>query len=110
MSELAYGTARARWVLLATVLASGLTMLDGTVVNVALPAIGRDLHAAIDGLQWTVDGYTLTPPPLIPRGGPLRPRFGPPRILLVAATWLALASLLSAIVPTLLLRLPARAL
>ena len=42
---LQYGTARGRAVLLATILGSGMTMLDGTVVSVALPAIGRDLHA-----------------------------------------------------------------
>jgi hypothetical protein len=35
--------------------------LDSTIVNIALPAIGRDLHASVAGLQWTVDGYALDP-------------------------------------------------
>ena len=33
--------------------------LDSTIVNVALPSIGRDLHASVAGLQWIIDGYTL---------------------------------------------------
>jgi EmrB/QacA subfamily drug resistance transporter len=110
MSELAYGTARARWVLLATVLASGMTMLDGTVVNVALPAIGRDLDAAIDGLQWTVNGYTLTLAALILLGGSLGDRFGRRRMLLVGVAWFALASLLCGLAPNLLVLVLARAL
>jgi EmrB/QacA subfamily drug resistance transporter len=110
MSELAYGTARGRWVLLATVLASGMTMLDGTVVNVALPAIGRDLHAAIDGLQWTVNGYTLTLAALILLGGSLGDRFGRRRMLLVGVTWFAVASLLCGIAPNLLVLVLARGL
>ena len=57
---------------MATVLGSGMTMLDGTVVSVALPSIGRDLHASLDGLQWTVNGYTLTLAALI-----LLPALGP---------------------------------
>ena len=55
-------------------------MLDGTVVNVALPAIGRDLDAAIGGLQWIVNGYTLTLAALILLGGSLGDRFGRRRV------------------------------
>jgi EmrB/QacA subfamily drug resistance transporter len=110
MNELAYGTARARWVLLATVLGSGMTMLDGTVVNVALPAIGRDLGAAIDGLQWTVNGYTLTLAAFILLGGSLGDRFGRRRLFLVGSTWFALASLLCGIAPNLVVLVLARAL
>ena len=71
------GTPAARWVLLTTVLGSGLVMLDGTVVNVALERIGADLGASFAGLQWTVNAYTLTLASLILLGGlagrPLRP-------------------------------------
>jgi EmrB/QacA subfamily drug resistance transporter len=110
MSEIAYGTPRARWVLLATVLGSGLTMLDGTVVNVALPAIGRDLDAQIAGLQWTINGYTLTLAAFILLGGSLGDRFGRRRVLLIGVTWFALASLLCGIAPNLLVLVLARAL
>ena len=57
-------------------LGSGLAMLDATVVNVALPAIGADLGAGLSGLQWTVNGYGLTLAALILLGGSLGDRFG----------------------------------
>jgi EmrB/QacA subfamily drug resistance transporter len=110
VSDLAYGTARGRWVLLATVLGSSMTMLDGTVVNVALPAIGEDLGAAIDGLQWTVNGYTLTLAALILLGGSLGDRFGRRRMLVVGVAWFAVASLLCGLAPNLFLLVVARAL
>jgi hypothetical protein len=49
-----WGTPQARWVLSATVGASGLAMLDATTVNVALPAVGAELGARVAGLQWTI--------------------------------------------------------
>ena len=55
-----YGTTEGRWVIVAVVLASAMVFLDGTVVNVALPAIDEDLDAGVSGLQWIVDGYLLT--------------------------------------------------
>jgi EmrB/QacA subfamily drug resistance transporter len=110
MSEIGYGTTRGRWVLLATVLGSGMTMLDGTVVNVALPAIGRDLDAQIAGLQWTINGYTLTLAAFILLGGSLGDRFGRRRVLLIGVTWFALASLLCGIAPNLLVLVLARGL
>jgi EmrB/QacA subfamily drug resistance transporter len=97
-------------VLLATVLGSGMTMLDGTVVSVALPAIGRDLHASLDGLQWTVNGYTLTLAALILLGGSLGDLLGRRRIFLVGVVWFALASLLCGLAPDLLVLVLARAL
>src|SRR6266540_2513124 len=57
---LTFGSARARWVLLATVGASGMAFLDSTVVNVALPQIGDDFSASLAGLQWVINGYLLT--------------------------------------------------
>jgi alkylhydroperoxidase family enzyme len=53
---------KGRWVLLATVLGSGVAFLDATVVNVALPTIGKELHATVAQLQWIVNAYTLTLP------------------------------------------------
>ncbi len=63
-----------RWVLLATVLGSSMVLLDSTVVNVALPTIGRNLNASLAGLQWTVTAYTLTLAGLILLGGSLGDR------------------------------------
>ncbi|KAA1428025.1 MFS transporter [Nocardioides antri] len=93
------GSARGRWVLLTTVLGSGLAMLDATVVNVALGRIGEDLDAGFDGLQWTINAYTLTLAALILLGGSLGDRFGRRRIFLIGVVWFALASLLCGIAP-----------
>ena len=75
--ELRMGTAAGRWVLATTVLGSGIVMIDGTVVNVALASIGHDLDAGFSDLQWTVNAYTLALASLILLGGrarrPLRP-------------------------------------
>src|SRR3712207_7215842 len=87
------GTRRARWVLLTTVLGSGLAFLDATVVNVALERIGTDLDAGFSGLQWTVNAYTLTLASLILMGGSLGDRFGRRRVFVVGVGWLAGASL-----------------
>ncbi len=94
------GTARARWVLGATVGASGLAMLDATTVNVALPAIGADLDAGIAGLQWTVNAYTLSLASLILLSGSLADRYGRRRVFQIGIAWFAVASLLCAAAPT----------
>src|SRR5438128_5921848 len=99
--SLRYASAEGRWVLLATVLGSAVVMLDGTVVNVALPAIGRDLHAGIDGLQWTVSGYLLTLASLILLGGALGDRFGRRRVFVIGVVWFATASLMCGLAPNL---------
>ncbi|WP_308127932.1 MFS transporter [Modestobacter italicus] len=90
----ALGTAPGRWVLVATVLASAMALLDATAVNVALPAIGADLGASLSGLQWTVTGYTLALAALILLGGALGDRYGRRRVFLVGVVWFAVASLL----------------
>jgi hypothetical protein len=53
---LRYRTAAGRWVLLVTVLGSSLSFVDATVVNIALPSIGREFHADAAGMQWTING------------------------------------------------------
>ena len=83
---------RGRWVLAATVLGSSMAFLDSTVVNVALPTIGRDLHASLGGLQWTVNGYTLSLAGLILLGGSLGDRLGRRRVFMIGVVWFALAS------------------
>src|SRR5713226_859922 len=99
-----------RWVLLATVLGSGMAFLDGTVVNVALPTIGRSLHASLAGLQWTITAYTLTLAGLILLGGALGDRLGRRRVFLVGVVWFALASALCGLAPSIGVLVGARAL
>jgi len=78
----------------ATALGAGLVLLETTVVNVALPAIGQDLDASLTGLQWSVNAFTLTLSGFILLGGALGDRFGRRRIYLVGLAWFAVASLL----------------
>jgi MFS family permease len=67
---------RGRVVVLTTVLGSGVAVLDSTILNVALPTIGRYLGADLAGLQWVLSGYALTLAALILLGGSLGDRFG----------------------------------
>ena len=99
-----------RWVIAATVLGSSMAMLDATVVNVALPVIGKDLHTSLAGLQWTVTAYTLTLAGLILLGGALGDRLGRRRIFLTGVAWFALASALCGIAPSIGVLVAARAL
>jgi EmrB/QacA subfamily drug resistance transporter len=96
---LVWGSSRARWVLAATVLGSGMAFLDGTVVNVALPHIGAELGGGVAGLQWTVNAYTLTLASFILLGGSLGDRFGRRRIFVVGVVWFAVASLACGVAP-----------
>ena len=91
--------ARGRWVLAAAVLGSGVVLLDSTVVNVALPALGRDLDTGFAGLQWTVNGYLLSLAALILLGGSLGDRFGRRRVFVVGTVWFGVASLLCGLAP-----------
>ncbi|GAA4992171.1 MFS transporter [Kitasatospora paranensis] len=104
------GSARARWVLLATVLGSGMAMLDGTVVNVALPRIGEDLDASLAQLQWTVNAYLLTLAALILLGGSLGDRYGRRKVFVIGVCWFAAASAICAAAPTIEVLIAARAL
>jgi EmrB/QacA subfamily drug resistance transporter len=99
-----------RWVLAATVLGSSLAMLDATIVNVALPRIGRDFGASLAGLQWTVNAYTLTLAGLILLGGSLGDRFGRRRVFMIGVVWFALASALCGAAPDIGVLIAARAL
>jgi EmrB/QacA subfamily drug resistance transporter len=84
---------------LVTVLGSGLVVLDATVVNVALPAIGQGFGANLRGLQWIVNAYTLTLAGLLLLGGSLGDRYGRRRLFVVGILWFAGASLICAIAP-----------
>src|SRR3984885_6652918 len=99
MEELQYRTASGRWVIAATVLGSGMAMLDGTVVGIALPTIGRQFHAGVSTLQWVVTGYTLTLAGLLLLGGALGDRLGRRRVFVAGTIWFAAASLLCGLAP-----------
>jgi EmrB/QacA subfamily drug resistance transporter len=105
-----YGTARGRWVLLATVLGSSLAFIDATVVNIALPVIGRDLNADAADLQWIVNGYALSLASLILLGGSLGDRYGRKRVFMIGVGWFAAASLLCGLAPNVELLIGARVL
>lgn len=83
-----------RGLLLGTVLGSSLAMLDGSVVNIALPHIGTDLDAPLWGLQWTVNAYLLPLAAFVLLGGALGDRFGRRRTFLIGVVWFTLASVL----------------
>ncbi|MGW4887608.1 MFS transporter [Streptomyces murinus] len=110
MPEVRLGSSRGTWILLTTVLGSSMAMLDSTVVNVALPRIGRDLNASLGALQWTVNAYMVTLAGLILLGGSLGDRYGRRRIFVLGVVWFAAASLLCGIAPNSVLLIAARAL
>ena len=99
-----------RWVLLVTVLGSGLVVLDATAVNVALPAIGQDFGVSLTSLQWIVNAYTLTLAGLLLLGGALGDRYGRRRLFVVGILWFAGASLACGIAPNAPALIVARAL
>jgi EmrB/QacA subfamily drug resistance transporter len=96
----AFDSTAGRWVLAVAVLGSGLAFLDGTVVNVALPDIGRDFGASTSSLQWILNGYLLTLASLILLGGSLGDRYGRRRIFVMGVAVFTAASLLCAIAPS----------
>jgi EmrB/QacA subfamily drug resistance transporter len=91
---LIYDPEKRKWFTLAAV-SFGLfmIMLDNTVVNVALPAIQRDLHIGLSELEWIVAGYALTFAALILSGGKLADRYGRRRIFVLGIVVFTLASL-----------------
>jgi len=89
---LSYSSAPGRWVLAITVLGSGIASLDATVVNIALPTIGREFDTGIAALQWVITGYTLTLAAFLLIGGSLGDRFGRRKVYLIGIVWFAVAS------------------
>src|SRR3981081_2780755 len=67
----------APWILAATILASSMAFIDGTVVNVALPALQRELNASLVDVQWVIEAYALFLAALVLVGGAAGDRFGP---------------------------------
>jgi EmrB/QacA subfamily drug resistance transporter len=85
--------ARRTWTLIAVSLATFMTYLDNNIVNVALPAIQRDLHLSTAGLEWVVSGYILVFASLLLAGGSLGDLFGRRRLFLAGLGIFTLASL-----------------
>ena len=75
--------------------------LDVTIVNVALPSIGRELHATVSGLQWTVDAYTLVLASLLMLSGSTADRLGRRRTFVIGLSVFSVGSLLCSLAPSL---------
>jgi len=95
-------------VLCTSILASSLAFIDGSVVNVGLSAIGRDFAGSGADLSWVVNGYLLPLSSLLLLGGALGDRYGRKRVLVAGIGVFALASLLCALAPSLLLLVAGR--
>jgi EmrB/QacA subfamily drug resistance transporter len=85
-------TARLRWVLSTCILVSSLAFVDGSVVNVGLPAIGRGLHGSGAELPWVVNAYLLPLSALLLLGGAGGDRFGRRKVMIVGIALFALGS------------------
>src|SRR5437870_2950667 len=82
-----------RWVLAATTLASSMAFIDGTVVNVALPALQKNLNATVVDVQWVVEAYSLLLASLLLVGGSLGDHYGRRRIFIIGVVLFVVASL-----------------
>ena len=87
-----YSKARGRWILAATILASSMAFIDGTVVNVALPALQTNLNATAADVQWVIESYALLLSALLLVGGSLGDHYGRRRLFLLGVVIFALAS------------------
>ena len=101
-------SAAGRWVLAVAVLGDAMILLEATVVNVALPTIGRDLGASVAGLQWTLNSYVLTLAALVLAAGSLSDIYGRRRVFILGVVVFVAASALCAAAPTIGLLVAAR--
>jgi MFS family permease len=105
------GTPRSRrlWTFALTSLALVMVTLDNLVVTTALPVIRNDLHASLEGLEWTVNAYTLTFAVLLLTGAALGDRFGRRRLFAIGLGIFTLASAAAALAPSMGALVAARA-
>lgn len=89
-----------KWVLTATILGSTMAFIDGTIVNVALPALQNALHASINQLQWVIEAYALTLGALLLVGGALGDLYGRRLIFLIGVVIFTAASIWCGLAPT----------
>ncbi|MCM3902598.1 MAG: MFS transporter, partial [Pyrinomonadaceae bacterium] len=100
---------QSRWILAATILASSMAFIDSTVVNVALPALQKNLQATAIGVQWVVEAYALFLSALLLVGGSLGDHYGRRRIFLMGVSVFALASMWCGLAPNIEQLIAARA-
>jgi EmrB/QacA subfamily drug resistance transporter len=93
-------TRQQRLTLIATILGSTVVFLDSTIVNVALPSIGRELNAGLAGQQWVLEAYMLTMVSLLLVGGSLGDQFGRRRLFVIGLVAFGVTSILCALAPT----------
>ena len=105
---LTLSSGKGRWVIAATVLGSGIAMLDATVVGIALPSINRTFPGNVGTLQWVVTGYSLTLAAFLLLGGSRGDRYGRKRIFSFGIAWFAIASAACGVAPTSLFLIVAR--
>jgi EmrB/QacA subfamily drug resistance transporter len=98
-----------RWVLTATILGSSMAFIDGTVVNVALPVLQRELGATVADVQWIIEAYALFLSALILVGGSLGDHFGRRRVFTIGVVLFTLASVVCGLAPTVGVLILARA-
>ena len=100
-ADTAGGEERARsWVLVATILGSSLVFIDGSVVNVALPAIQADLDMPVEGAQWVVNAYLLMLGALVLVGGAAGDRFGRRRLFAIGIVLFTAFSVVCGMAPS----------
>lgn len=92
-------TKRQMFVLLATIIGSGVVLLDGTIINLALPALSKDLGVSFSGLQWVVDGYLLSLSALMLLGGSLGDILGRKKVYIVGLVGFGVSSILCGLAP-----------
>jgi EmrB/QacA subfamily drug resistance transporter len=105
----ACGKAQRRWTLAATILGSSMAFIDGTVVNVALPALQSNLNATVTDVQWVVEAYTLLLAALLLLGGSLGDRYGRKKIYAIGIVVFAIASVWCGFAPNIQQLIIARA-
>jgi EmrB/QacA subfamily drug resistance transporter len=88
------------WVLAATILGSSMAFIDGTVVNVALPALQSSLHATVSDVQWVVESYALLLSALLLLGGSLGDLYGRAKVFIVGVVMFAVASAWCGLAPS----------
>src|SRR5437588_7193726 len=107
--RIALSSAQGRWLIAATALGSGMIFLDGTVVNVALPTIQRELTAPLSGLQWIVNSYTLLLAALLMLGGGIGDVYGRKEAFMLGLVFFTAASVGCGLAPNLGVLIAARA-
>src|SRR5437867_4995407 len=103
------GKIQRRWTLAATILGSSMVFIDGSVVNVAHPALQTNLNATVTDVQWVIEAYTLFLAALLLLGGSLGDHFGRKRIYAIGVAVFALASIWCGLAPTIQQLIIARA-